>query len=792
MRLSFNWLNDYINLENENPVDIALKFTMASAEVEEVEDLSKFFTNVVTAKILKIEQHLYADRLKVTKVFDGKEEFQVVCGANNIKEGQIVPLAKVGAILPGNFKIKVSNKRGIESFGMLCSGAELGINNDEEGILILPEDAPIGMPFSKYIGKDDFIIIIDNKSITHRPDLWGHYGIARELSAILKKDFKKLDFTLPKIDKKIDFKITVEDKNLCPRYSAVVIDNIEIKESPKWLQNRLINIGSRPINNVVDATNYVMFELGQPLHAFDYNKIDSEIIIRRATNEEKIILLDKSEKVLSNDMLLIADKSKPIALAGIMGASNSEVDNNTTRIILESANFHASNIRKTSIKLGIRTEASSRFEKSLDSNLTIQAISRFYNILKETCPNIKCISDLYDLNYLNNKPILIDITLDFVNKKLGTIIDKKFFEETLTSLGFKIIENFDDNYKIEVPSYRATKDISIPEDIVEEIGRIYGYDNIDPKAPLIKINPIQEKEIHLLRRNIRNNLSTGLGFIEVYNYSFNSREQIEKLNLDLDKHIKVKNPLSSQQEYLRTSLIPNMLLNIEKNYRNFDNFSIYEIGKVFIKEDNSFKEKEFLCSMIYCKKTDEPIFYRSKESLNYLLYNLGILDFDIEYTNENDLEAFYHPGRTGLVKQRKLLIAKVSEIHPKVMKLFNISGHVGIFYLDLNSIILANKRKIKFKELPKYPYVPFDVSVIVDKKTTVKEVKELIHKVDKDKIQSVEIFDIYEGSNLPENKKSFAFNIKLYSKNKTLEYEEIKKLENSIIENLNKFYQVRM
>jgi len=790
MKISLNWLKEYINLESENPNDIALKFTMASAEIEEIQNLAKNFDNVVTAKILEIKQHPHADKLKVTKIFTGDEELQVVCGANNIKEGQIVPLARVGAVLSGEFKIKVSNKRGIESFGMLCSAAELGIGEDSEGILILPENTPVGMPFSKYLGKDDFIIVIDNKSITHRPDLWGHYGIARELSAILKKELKTINFNLPETENTLEnFNVSIEDKVLCPRYSALVIDNVEINESPKWLQERLINIGSRPINNVVDATNYVMFELGQPLHAFDYNKVDSEIIIRRAYDNEKVTLLDNSEKILTSEMLVIADKSKAIALAGIMGCSNSEVSNNTKTIILESANFNAGNIRRTSIRLGIRTEASTRFEKSLDNNLTIQAISRFYSILKQTSPNIKCISKLYDLNYSNNKSITINITLDFVNKKLGTIINKDFFEETLKNLGFKIKEN-SNNYKIEVPSYRATKDIQIPEDIVEEIGRIYGYDNIEPKAPLVEIKPIQEKEIHLLRKNIRNSLSVGLGMKEVYNYSFNSKEQIEKLNLDLNKHIKVKNPLSSQQEYLRYHLVPNMLLSVEKNYRNFDNFSIYEIGKVFVKEENSFREEEFLCAFIYSKKINNPIFYKAKEYLIYLLENINVSDFEIEYPKD-DIESFYHPGRTGIIKQRKLLIGKVSEIHPKTIKLFDISGYIGLFYLDLNSIIQSNKKRIKFKELPKYPYVPFDISIIVDNKTTVKEVKDIIYKVDKHRIQNVEIFDIYEGSNLPEGKKSFAFNIKFYSKEKTLESNEIKELENSIINTLNKFYQVR-
>ncbi|MBC7474413.1 MAG: phenylalanine--tRNA ligase subunit beta, partial [Candidatus Sericytochromatia bacterium] len=452
MKISLNWLKDYVDLSNENPEDLGLRFTMASAEIEGIENLSQHFNHVVAAKIIEIAPHPDADKLQVTKVDNGKEVLQVVCGAKNIAVGQIVPLAQVGAVLPGDFKIKVSNKRGVESHGMLCAASELGMSDDSEGILILPENTEIGKSFADIAGKNDSLIEIDNKSLTHRPDLWGHYGLARELAAVLKKEFKPLDFTLPKMDEdKIQIKAKIEDTDLCKRYSALAFDNINIVPSPEWLQNRLINIGAKPINNVVDATNYVMFELGQPIHSFDGSKLkDQTIIIRKAKEGETLTTLDSIERKLTTDMLVIADIDKPIALAGVMGNENSEVDNNTTFVVLEAASFHAASVRRTAVSLGLRTEASSRFEKSLDPEMTLQAISRFYTILKETCPNLKVVSQLVDLDYSDKTPVYVNVTKEFINRRLGTQLDSNFIETTLKSLGFEFEENDQENYKLKV------------------------------------------------------------------------------------------------------------------------------------------------------------------------------------------------------------------------------------------------------------------------------------------------------------------------------------------------------
>jgi phenylalanyl-tRNA synthetase beta chain len=793
MKISLNWLNDYVDLAGEKPEELGLRFTMASAEIEGIEDLGKDFNNVITAKILEIAPHPDADKLQVTKVDNGKEILQVVCGAKNIAVGQIIPLAQVGAVLPGDFKIKVSNKRGVESFGMLCSPNELGVSGDADGILILPENTETGRPFAEISGKNDSLIDIDNKSLTHRPDLWGHYGIAREFSAILKKQFKPLDFTIPAPDQeKTEIKVTIENPELCQRYSALAFDNIKIGPSPRWLQERLVNTGNKPINNVVDATNYVMFELGQPLHSFDGSKLqDNTIVIRTARPGETLTTLDGVERNLTEDMLVIADQANAIALAGVMGNENSEVDENTTFVILESANFHPASVRRTALKLGLRTEASARFEKSLDPEMTVQAISRFYQIMKESCPDIKVVSKLADLDYSNKEPVFVEVSREFINRRLGTNLDNRFITETLKNLGFAVTETGNEYYRLKVPTYRATKDIGIPEDIVEEIGRIYGYDNINPVAPQLPVEPLQEQPLHILRRQLRNLFSVGFGFKEVYNYSFNGTRQLEKLNFDPENHIRLQNPLSQDQEYLRTSLIPNMLEVVAKNIRNFNDFNLYELGKVFIKEGKT--EKEYLCAFSVTKKPEVEPFYTAKGYAEKLLEKIGITDFEIRFPGPEDhLESFYHPGRTGFLAQRRLELGVVSEIHPKVLQDFDINGKISFLYLDIAALLQAVKKKEKFKELPKYPHVPFDISVMVDKRTLVTDVRKTIEKVNKQLIRDIELFDIYEGKNLAENMKSLAFTINFYSRERTLEPQEIKDLQNGVMKALNdKGYEVR-
>jgi phenylalanyl-tRNA synthetase beta chain len=458
----------------------------------------------VIGKILEIKKHPNADRLQLTKVDVGASAIlNIVCGAPNISVDQLVPVALEGAILPNGLEIKKAEVRGEISEGMLCALDELGLGDDHAGIFILDNKAKIGQEFSKYLKADDIVLEVDNKSLSNRPDLLCHYGMAREIAALfgLKiKETKIKNFAekhkINEKDELIKLKVEVKDDKLCPRYMAIAVNNIKITESPKWIQDRLAAVGLRPINNIVDATNYVMLELGQPMHAFDASKI-KEIIVRRAKSEEEIETLDGQKRKLDDKMLVITDGKQAVAIAGLMGGSNSEIAQETDTIVIESANFEPNQIRKTSQKLSLRTEASTRFEKSLDPNLCELALQRIIEIIKETCPKAAIASQLVDIKNFNLNQGPIELNLDWLNAFIGQEISKEKTIEVLKSLGFEISNNKQNDriLAVRVPSWRATRDVSIAEDLAEEIARIYGYNNIKATAPLVEMESPEINEI---------------------------------------------------------------------------------------------------------------------------------------------------------------------------------------------------------------------------------------------------------------------------------------------------------
>ncbi|MFA4941992.1 MAG: phenylalanine--tRNA ligase subunit beta, partial [Patescibacteria group bacterium] len=482
MYISLKWLKDFVNIPASiTPEELGLKLTLHTVEIDGVEKQSEKFNNVVVGKILELKKHPQADRLQLVKVDIGKEKLDIVCGAHNIKEGDFVPVALVGAILPNGLEIKEAEIRGVKSHGMLCAEDELGLGQDHSGILILTK-GKLGQNLAENLKLDDTVFEVDNKSITNRPDLWGHFGLARDIAAFL--DIKLIEpkinlEKITKLEKKgevIKLKAEVKDAKLCPRYMAIAMKGIKIADSPQWMKERLSAVGMRPINNIVDITNYVMLELGQPLHAFDANLV-KEIVVRRAEDKEMMETLDGQKRELNKEMLVIADDEKAIAIAGVMGGATSEISDKTDSIIIEAANFEPTQIRKTSQKLGLRTESSMRFEKSLDPNLCEQAIARVVELVKEICPGAVVASKLVDIKSfkINSDPIVLDIS--WLNKTIGEEIGEKTIIKTLNNLGFKTTQKKNE-ITVNVPTWRATKDISIREDLMEEIVRIYGYNNL--------------------------------------------------------------------------------------------------------------------------------------------------------------------------------------------------------------------------------------------------------------------------------------------------------------------------
>jgi phenylalanyl-tRNA synthetase beta chain len=798
MYISRNWLKDFVKIPDSlSSKELGLKLTMATAEVEGFVDQAESLKGVVVGQLLEVKKHPNADKLKLAVVDIGKTKLSIVCGAPNIEVGQKVPVAMVGAVLSNGIKIGKVKVRGIESEGMLCAQDELGLGSDHSGILILDKSLKVGEPLAKALGLDDVIYEIDNKSLTHRPDLWSQYGFAREVAAILGKELKEVKVTLRQAqgDNKNKLDIKIEDYKLCPRYEGVVIEGIEIAPSPDWMQKRIFAVGMRPINNIVDITNYVMWELGQPLHAFDYDKLaEHRIIVRTAKAGEIIETLDGVNRKLDTSMLVIADAEKPVAIAGVMGGANTEIEDKTKKIIFESANFDHVSIRKTEARLGLRSEASIRFEKSLDPNLTDIAIKRAVELVLQICPKAKLASVITDVKKfkLNQGPIVV--SFDFLNKRIGEEIAPNKIINILESLGFEV-KKTKDSLSIFVPTWRATKDISIPEDIIEEVARIYGYDNLAVSMPLISMDrPAVNKE-RILERKIKNILALGFAMSEVYNYSFVSEEQVKKLGLKIEDHVRILNPQVKEWNLLRRSLIPNLLDNARLNSRFYDDFSLFEVGLTYLPEFKgeriSDKETKFLplqekwiSGVVTEKKNDKP-FYIAKNIISGLLTRLH---FDYKSNNAKEVLPFAKKNRTVDIIVAGKNMGYISELADNLYEKLGLKIKVGIFEINLTKLTELYTDEVLYRPIPKFPGIDLDISMIIAKNILWEEVEKAVRAVEKDLIREVTFFDVYEGAGIPEGKKSIAFRIIYRSDDKTLTMEEVQIIHKKVLQNLEKIF----
>lgn len=801
MYLSLNWLKDFVQIPKKTtPEELGLRLTLHTVEVDAVIKQAEKYNNVVVGKILKVSKHPNADRLQIATVNVKKEVLEIVCGAPNIAAGQLVPVALVGAVLPNGVEIKEAEMRGVKSCGMLCAADELGLGNDHSGIIILDNKAKIGENLADFLGLKDIIFEVDNKSITNRPDLWSHMGMARDIAVFLNTKFTpyqpKAD-TLTTTDNSYSLKVKIEDKELCPRYMAIALSGLKIEPSPKWMQERLIAAEMRPINNIVDITNYVMLELGQPLHAFDQKLID-EIIVRRAAKEEAIETLDGNKRELSEEMLVIADSKKPVAVAGVMGGASSEISQATESIIIESANFNFVSVRKTSQKLGLRTESSMRFEKSLDPNLCAAALSRAVELVKEICPVAKVTSKLIDeKNFqLNQGPITL--SPDTLFKIMGEQLKKSKAEEILTKLGFTV-EKDDHDWKITIPTWRATKDISIKEDIVEEVARIYGYDNLVPVMPKIEMKAPEANRERQLERKIKEYLSLGAGLSETYNYSFVGEDQLKKIGLDYSNYIRLANPISSQYTMLRQSLSPNLFLNIKTNQARYDKIGIYEIGSVFLSSEgivqkNNFNDEklpyqEKRLGIILAGDNDLELYSELKGIIDYLAQNLN---FEVAYESSE-----IGPAWSDKKFQTNLLVfGRIAGFAAKLdnqrAKNFGLKKEVLCAEINLGELLRAldTAGEKAFQEFEKFPSLVRDLAFVVNEKVRYSDLKDFIAGFN-GLIRQVKLFDIYEGGKLGEDKKSLAFNVE-YQADRTLTSEEVDLIQTELIKAMEEKFEAKL
>lgn len=784
MLLPVKWLKEYIDID-ESSKTLADNLTLSGSHVESIIDLNKGIENVVIGKVEKLEKHEEANKLFITTIDIGKEKLQIVTAATNLKEGDYVPVALVGAKLANGMYIEKTSLVGVDSYGMLCSLSELGYMDQiiakeyKDGIFIFDHEYPLGTDVVEVFGLNGKVIELE---ITHnRPDCLSIIGMARETAATFNK---KLKFPEIKLSKETgDIKDYIEsvkvDEKLCNRYYTRVIKDITIKSSPLWLQIKLMEAGVRPINNIVDVTNYVMLELGQPLHAFDLDKLEGKnIIVREAKDGESIKTIDEVERKLKSSDLIIADEKGPIAIAGVMGGIDTEVTEETKTILLESANFNSSFVRLSSKNLKLRTEASARFEKGIDFNLCETAAERACQIIEEIgAGNI--VKEKIDI-YENIRTVgIISLRPKKVNSILGTDLSTEEMIKYLERLDLKTSLE-DGNLDVEIPTYRL--DLNTEIDLVEEIGRLYGFHNIEIK-PLVGVLTRGEKPYDRIVEDKSKDVLQGMGINEVMTYSFISPKLYDKIKVDKDSilrdYIEIKNPLGEDYSVMRTTLMPNILSLLSHNYNHgVEECFIYEIGNIFIPKErpiNSLPIEKKVLSIGMYGDTD---FYYIKEIVEILFEILGIEG--CEYLPEKSNNS-YHPNRTANIVYKGSNIGTIGEIHVDVLENYDMNKKVYMANLDFDRIVKESILEKKYKPLPKYPAITRDLAIVVDKDILVGNLEKVIWQNGEDLIEDINLFDVYTGDQISENKKSLAFSINYRSYENTLKDKEVNKIHESII-----------
>ncbi len=798
MIISKHWLREFVFLPDAlDAQDLARRLTLAVAEVEKVVELENNFAKMVVGKITKIAAHPNADKLKVCTVDVGETEVTIVCGGSNVIEGMKVIVGLVGAKVKWHgqgdlVELTLAKIRGVESSGMICAADEVGLadqfpqKTDAQAEIVDLSDnkARPGTSLAAALGLDDVIFEIDNKSLTNRPDLWGHYGMAREIAALTRKKFTPLVLEKIKTDKKYSLNVKVTAPDLCPRYQAVIIEGVSAIESPAWLKTNLIAAGQRPINAIVDLTNYILFELGQPLHAFDaaiLNPTGQEISleVRKALADEQFVTLDEKELILPETALVISNNGLSVALAGIKGGKNSEVTNTTSVIVLESANFKATSVRQTATSLNLRTEASTRFEKSLDPNLTEFALARFVELAKKVWPGSSVVSSVVDVRNFNDKPFVLEFPIKFISDRLGVEISNKTITDILERLGFEV-QIKKGQLHLVVPTWRASKDVRIPEDVVEEVARLFGYENIPGSLPDLLIAPPVTNKLRLLEREIKEVLAFESGFTEVYNYSFVSPEWLDHLEVRAGKaYVELANPMAKDKPILRRELIPGLLENI-KNNAHVDSLAFFECGRVFLPDEAGERAtgsggellpaQPLKLGLVFSSKTNTEPFYELSEVISALSVRLGLV---LELKTEEILteQKLYHPGRNAVIICGTEIVGRVAELHPAKQAELSLPARVAVAELSVTNLLSQVRSSNPYQTVPEFPEVVRDFALVVGGDITHAQICDIVRSAH-DFVRSVAVFDVYEAASLGKDLRSLAYHVTLGADH-TLTTEEI-------------------
>ncbi len=790
MLVPIKWLKKYVDI-NVDDKELAEKLTMSGSHVDSIINLKKDIKNIVVGKIISVEKHPHADKLQVTKVDIGnKDLLQIITAAKNIKVGDLIPIALDGAVLADETKIKDTIFRDLLSQGMMCSYQELGFDDKlipkefKDGILILGNEAEIGQDISKAL--DMYGNILDIEITFNRPDCLSIMGIAREAAATLNTKFKYPEIKIKEECNNIkDYfnAVEIQSEDLCDRFYTRVVKDVKVGPSPQWLQRQLMDSGMRPINNIVDITNYVMLELGQPLHAYDLDKLEGrKLVARRPIKGETLITLDKVERKLDEDMLIIADANRPVGIAGVMGGYDSEINEDTKTMLIESASFNSKSVRSTSKKLGLRSEASARNEKGLNYSYVRDACERVCQLI-ELLGVGKVVKGNFDVGKTSYEKPVVKLRPHRVEMLLGVKIEINKMLEILNKLEIEsIYEN--DVIVSKIPYFR--QDIKQEADLIEEVGRIYGFHNIESK-PLQGIILKGRKSEKRETEDYIKDLLTGLGLMEITTYSFISPKAYNNIcaseNDELRKYIKLLNPLGEDYSIMRTTLIPNMLDVIcRNNNRGVSKAYLYEIGNIFIPKQipvNELpEERSTLCIGMY----GECDFFSLKGIVEQIMDRLGI-KFNVKPIKDNTT---FHSGRTAGLYVGDDLVGIFGEIHPDVLEKYDINYKVNVAELSIEQILKYKCMERKLKALPKYPAVLRDIAIIVKDNILIGDMQKIIKLTDDNKIEEVKLFDIYKGDKIDEGYKSVAFSIKYRNNEKTLTDEEVNKIHQQVLNNLQK------
>lgn len=784
MRVSCNWLSRHVDLTGVDLDALGRRFTMAVAELDGIEKVGHDLDQVVVGHVLEVHG-LDGKKVRLTRVDCGPHGVrEIVCGAPNVAVGQRVPVALPGQKL-GAMEIAVAEVAGVVSHGMICSERELGLSDEHAGIFVLDGDAltaPLGTPLAVALPEvADTIYVIDNKSLTHRPDCWGHRGIAREVAALLDRPLKPMELEVAFSDAR-PLTIEVQDAVSCPRYSATTMAGVSIARSPRWLRLLLQRVGTRPINNVVDATNFVMLDLGNPLHAFDRRQIAGDrIVVRRAAEGERFTTLDGQVRALGPQDLVIADAARAVALAGVMGGLDSEIKDDTSEVVLEAANFDPARVRTTAQRLGLRTESSARFEKSLDPRLVGDAARAFLRLVLDLCPGARVTSAFMDVAAPYATPTVIDIDVAYIDQRLGHAVGEERIVKVLRGLAFGVDTNANGKLRVTVPSWRATKDIGIAEDLVEEVGRVFGYDHIPPAAPFVPVMQPDRNAKKKAERAVREVLTQAAGLDELQTYSFDDDAFLARIGVVPTERVRLINAITTEEPCMRAAIGPHLLKALDTNARGFETVGVFEIGRVFTPVAGALPTQPTTLGALFASTLAGADFARGKALVAAVAAAIERPMPDVVQGGVSGIAAGYaHPVRQARLVLDGRTIGVIAEIHPLVLHKLGVK-HTGVFFeLDLDALRAAAPAPIRYRALPRFPAVFRDFAVVVPRALPAGDVGKAIAQAAPELIADVAFQSVWRGPGLGDDEKSLAWSVTFRHPQRTLTDAEAREAEAKI------------